>query len=382
MQPAQRRHRAALIDALLTQPQSFSFFQLVRLLDRWLAPADANARGVSKLHFRNSVSLSFPTSEVESLVVRARTSLAEAHDMPGGSDPVAGGLLAQALDETLAAQRSWRAQDVERIEITPAFMGLLGVAGALPLYYTEVLGAREAQHKDHAARAFMDVFSHRAVALFYEAWTKHRLAMRYEQQPQTRFVGEVLALAGLGFDSLRGRAGGLRDEALACQAGTLQRGGLSAVQLQATLSGYLRVPVKVEQFVGRRYARPVDARAGLGVAGAPMQLGRSAALGETVWQRDLRMRLVVGPLSRRRYEQFLPGRPGAQALQSWVHLLAGVHLECEVQLCLAREAVQGMALDSDRAASAGRLGWDSFLSSRPATQDRADVRYELAAHGV
>jgi len=208
MQPAQRRHRAALIDALLTQPQSFSFFQLVRLLDRWLAPADANARGVSKLHFRNSVSLSFPTSEVESLVVRARTSLAEAHDMPGGSDPVAGGLLAQALDETLAAQRSWRAQDVERIEITPAFMGLLGVAGALPLYYTEVLGAREAQHKDHAARAFMDVFSHRAVALFYEAWTKHRLAMRYEQQPQTRFVGEVLALAGLGFDSLRGRAGG------------------------------------------------------------------------------------------------------------------------------------------------------------------------------
>src|SRR3990167_183215 len=119
MQPAQLRHRAAVIDALLTQPQSFSFFQLVRLLDRWLAPADANARGVSKLHFRNSVSLSFPTSEVESLVVRARTSLAEAHDMPGGSDPVAGGLLAQALDETLAAQRSWRAQDVERIEITP-----------------------------------------------------------------------------------------------------------------------------------------------------------------------------------------------------------------------------------------------------------------------
>lgn len=379
MQSPQRRHRAALIETLLTQPQSFSFFQLVRLLDRWLAPVDIQTRGLGKLHFRNSVSLAFPTSEVESLVVRTRRSGSELAEPSESADR---GVLERALAETEATRPQWRAEDVDRVEITPAFMGFLGVAGTLPLYYTEILGAREVQHRDHAARAFMDVFSHRAVALFYEAWCKHRLAMRYEQQPEVRFLGETLALAGFGPRALRGRSGVIRDESLAYHAGTLQRGCVSAIQLQTALSIHLRVPVRVEQFVGRRYVRAARDRGGLGVTGSPMQLGRSAALGETVWQRDLRMRLVIGPLSRLRHEQFLPGHPGAAALQEWVHLLVGVQLECEVNLCLHRESVQGIALDSARAGSASRLGWDTFLATRPAERDRTDVRYDITAHGV
>src|SRR5690606_12765609 len=143
--------------------------------------------------------------------------------------------------------------------------------------------------------------SHRSVALFYQAWRKHRLAVQYEGDPRRRFLPEVLALAGLGQRGLRerlsGEVGGISDQALAFHAGTLQRRTLSVRQMQQVLQSYLKVPVRIDQFVGKWYRLPTDARSHLGlVVGARAGqipttgvLGRSAMLGERVWQRDLRM---------------------------------------------------------------------------------------------
>ena len=48
-----------MIAQLLHAPQQFGFFQAVRLLERWV--------GLERVQFHNSVSLSFPASEIESL---------------------------------------------------------------------------------------------------------------------------------------------------------------------------------------------------------------------------------------------------------------------------------------------------------------------------
>jgi type VI secretion system protein ImpH len=304
-----------------------------------------------------------------------------------------------ALDAVLAASgeaahdapHALHSHEVARIDLTPAFMGLLGVTGALPLYYTETLAQREHHHKDRAARAFLDVFSHRAVALFYQAWRKHRLAVQYEGAQRQRFLPEVLALAGLGQRGLRermaGALGGVADESLAFHAGALQRRTLSARQLQQVLQSYLKVPVRIEQFVGRWYRLPDEARGHLGmIAGGRAGqvpttgvLGRSAMLGERVWQRDLRMRVVLGPLDRADLRRFLPGGRGAAALKSWLTMLNGVALEYEVNLTLQRDEVQGCTLGSHRSPHEARLGWDTFLQTRPATQDRSDVHYDIHA---
>lgn len=374
MSTAQRRLAPGVIIELLRSPQQFSFFQAVRLLERWLPPDGAQGQGLARLNFRNTLSLAFPTSEIESLVVQRRDASSSVPKGPelGDTDVMASG-------------------EVERIELTPAFMGLLGVTGALPLYYTETLAQRETFHKDVAARAFLDVFSHRSVALFYQAWRKHRLAVQYEGDPRRRFLPEVLALAGLGQRGLRerlsGEVGGISDQALAFHAGTLQRRTLSVRQMQQVLQSYLKVPVRIDQFVGKWYSLPTDARSHLGlVVGARAGqipttgvLGRSAMLGERVWQRDLRMRIVLGPLDRRLMQRFLPGGAGAAALKSWLTLLNGVALEYEVNLTLQRDEVQGCALQSGRAAHEARLGWDTFLQTRPASQDRSDVRYDIHA---
>lgn len=356
MSTPQRRNSAGLIDQLLADPHRFEFFQAVRLLERSLGhklPSGADLVP-GRLRFRNSLSLSFPAGEIESLDVYRRVAPEGVSDNP---------------------------QDIERIEITPAFMGLLGLSGALPYVYTEQLAQRELYHKDFAARAFLDLFSNRAVALFYAAWKKSRLHLQYETDRKNRFAPMVLALAGVGQTALHDRllpeGGGVNDESLAFFAGALQQRALSAQQLQRLLSRYLRVPVRIEQFCGRWYALPRGARTSLGLGNGV--LGRNALSGERVWQRDLRARVILGPLTHQLFQRFLPGAPGSTALRELLTLLSGVSLEYEVNLSLKAEAVKSSALDSNRSPFAGRLGWDTYVQTRPQAVDRCDVRYDIHA---
>jgi type VI secretion system protein ImpH len=356
MSAPQRRHGAGLrpeaaLDVLLEQPQRFGFFQAVRLLEMcWPGAAEPASIVGDKVRFRNSLSLSFPASEIESLKV----SLCE-----------------DAVPRRLSA-----------VELTPAFMGLLGTNGTLPLVYTEQLAWREAHQKDGAARAFMDVFSNRALTLFYQAWKKHRLHVQFETDRRQRFLPLIMALSGMGQRGLRERFtvadDGINDEALAYYAGTLQQRTLSAHQLRQVLQDYLSVPVRMEQFIGRWYTIPEHGRTLLGLSG-PGVLGQSAMLGDRVWQRDLRVRVVLGPLDHTQFRRYLPGAPGAQALKSLLTLLSGVSLEWEINLQLQRADVCGSTLDSSRPATQARLGWDTFLLTREAANDRTDVCYDIHA---
>ncbi len=359
MPTPQRRDSTGLIDQLFEDPHRFEFFQAVRLLERTLNAQHGPSADLlpSQLRFRNSSSLSFPSSEIESLKVRWKEVDAEDGAAEGGP------------------------REIDSIDITPAFMGLLGVAGALPYVYTEQVAQRELYQKDFAARSFLDLFSHRVLALFYKAWKKSRLHLQYETDRRNRFAPMVLALSGIGQaslnDRLKPKAGGVDDEGLAFFAGALQQRTLSAQQLQQMLSRYLKVAVRIEQFCGRWYTLPPEARTVLGMSGG--QLGRNALSGERVWQRDLRVRVVLGPLDHRMFQRFLPGAPGATALRELLTLLSGVSLEYEISIVLRADAVKSSSLGSDRSPLAGRLGWDTYLQTRASSTDRSDVRYDIHA---
>lgn len=348
----------SVIQRLFSRPERYGFFQAVRLLQRWFSQQE-RLHGAAvfehKLKFRNALSMSFPASEVAGFDIKLH-----------------GDTAAAPLAEAPAAK------DLARLEMTPAFMGLLGAGGALPLFYTELFARREMYEKDLAGRAFLDIFLHRAVVLFYQAWRKHRLAIRFEDDPRHQFLPLVMSVAGLGHpalrDRLRAREGGVSDFALAHFAGVLQQRPVSATTLRHVLTAYFGVPVQVEQFVGRWFTLPRENQTQLGLGGAG--LGQGAVVGERVWQRDLRMRLTIGPMSAERFRRFLPGGPGAVALEEMLTLLCGTTLEFEVKLALKAEAVQGTTLGGS---TATRLGWDSFLLTQPAANDRLDAGYQLLA---
>ncbi|WP_197424736.1 type VI secretion system baseplate subunit TssG [Bordetella sp. N] len=372
MPPMQRRRDTGVIESLLAEPQRYKFFQAVRLLERWFQKRQGEGRSrdvvAGNMQFLNSPSLGFPASEIAD---------AQAYDREG--NPLAD---AQAI-KTAVAQG-----DVARVALTPAFFGLLGGQGALPLHYSETLALRESLSRDRGARAFFDIFANRAAALFYGAWKKYRLPLRHESDRDHHYLPLLLALGGLGHPALRDRlrtgGGAVYDESMAHYAAAMRQRPVSGTYLQQVLCDYFGQTLRVEQFVGKWYTVPPERRTSLGSPGAV--LGVSAFAGDRIWQRDLRMRIWIGPLSGDVFADFLPGGERARALEKMLTMLAGVSFEYEVRLILAKEAVSGSSLGGATASAqeegaqegaGARLGWNTFLCSVAATEDRDDASYEL-----
>ncbi|MBC7858734.1 MAG: type VI secretion system baseplate subunit TssG [Burkholderiaceae bacterium] len=342
----------SVIAQLMTGPYRFHFFQAVRLLLQLLAEHGV-ARDEALAHFLrfdNSVSLSFPASEIEALSVQARA--------PVESEA--------ALIEALLARQ------LRQIHITPAFIGLLGGQGALPIHYTARIAAHEHETKDAGPRALLDMFSSRIVTLLYAAWDKHRLEPLPGQR-RDKFLPLLLALAGgrVGQPADAG-AGGIPDEVHAYYGGLLLQGPLSPVALEHVLADYFALPFEVQESVGRMTALEAGERSALGRQNC--RLGESLTLGPRVWRPDLRARLRVGPLDLARFEQFLPRTSGAAALKSMLKIFSNPLIVYEIELILRAPDVRPLRLDTR--ARRARLGWDCFLTSRPPATERA-VRYEL-----
>jgi len=363
MRTPQRRFEPSVIARLFAQPYRFQFFQAVRMLELWLKRNGLAREGAvaSFLRFQNSLSLNFPASQLEAMAPEPR---------PEGQGEVVDG---EALGEAL------RRGEVKYIRVTPAFMGFLGTAGALPAHYTERVAAHALYERDDGPRAFLDAFSNRSLALFYEAWRKYRLELQYAVDGQDRFLPLLLSMAGIGNHALKHRLSdggeGVLDESVAYFAAAMRHRPASAALVGKVLSDYFGEPIAVTQFIGAWYDVPRAQQTTLG--GANAGLGVSALVGGRVWQRDLRMRLTIGPLSRAGFDAFLPGGPAARALGRMLSMFTGLSLEYEVHVVLRAPEVKGVTLSDERIG--GRLGWDSFLSTRPETRDRDDLRYELAA---
>ena len=192
-------------------------------------------------------------------------------------------------------------------------------------------------------------------------------------------VKAALALGGVGHPALRDRLhageGRVFDESLAHYAAAARQRPVSAAYLQRVLADYFQVALRVEQFVGRWYHVPPENRTQLGRPGAV--LGVSAMAGDRIWQRDLRIRLWIGPLSKTAFADFLPGGARAQALEKLLTMFGGLSFEYEVRLVMAKEDVAGSALGGDADGGGARLGWNSFLCTEPSASDRDDASYEL-----
>jgi len=317
-----------LIARLLAEPQRFEFVQAVRLLvlalgERGIAERVALDR---HLRFPNSVALAFPPSQLEAAV-----------------------------------------RDGDTYRLTPAFISLLGAHGALPLHVTErVLSLPADTPEAQAARAFLDMFSTRMVALWYRAWRAYRVE-HLVAGPRDAYLPMLLALAGLPARDAFAEDG-VPDTTLAAFAGLLRRRPVSAAVLARVLSGHFGVAVRVEEGIGHwdRLAPREQS-----VLGVDAWLGRRALLGARSWRPDLRVR--IGPLDRARYDRFLPGAPGARALRTLLGLFAVPTLAYDVVLVLRQADLGAVRLGP----SGRRLGLDSYLFSAPAPADRADLCYEL-----
>jgi len=321
MQATLRRRNASVIERLLREPQRFELVQAVRVLTLWFRQSGLPPEAWPRLiRYRNSLSMNFPASQVEALV-------------------------AEAVGEA------------REISITPAYMGFLGVHGAMPYRYTEDIAAQVLGGKYEGGRAFFDIFLNRIMVLHYQAWEKYRIRSRLDAASKDVLLPMQLALAGADGEEL-----------VAHFAAQLRQRPVSARTIGRVLGEYLRVPVVLEQFIGKWDALGESELSRLGKQNTT--LGQGATLGTRCWERHSRVRIHVGPLGRSEFDAFLPGGEARKALMHLLSLFATPALEFDLNVILRTEDVRSVTLG----ASVGtRLGMGACLVTKPVDRPRGQL---------
>lgn len=320
--------RSFLGEELREHPGWFQFFQAVRLMHRMLPDREPVGRFAPPprevLRFSANNLLAFPPSQI------------------------------QMLD--------WSEDGPAGMKVN--FMGLTGPMGVLPYCYTELIRDRN-RLKDSSLEDFFDLFNHRMISLFYQAWEKYRFFVAYERDRQDHLSRYLMSFVGLGTKGLESRQA-VADESFLFYSGLFAMQPRSAAALQQVLADYFEVPVEIDQFVGAwRALEPSNQCCMEGGAAYSDQLGMGAIAGDEIWEQQTRARIRLGPLSARQYLSFLPAGDAWEPLRAITKFFSLGEIEFEVELVLKREDVPPCELRAEGDA-APLLGWFSWIKSGPA----------------
>jgi type VI secretion system protein ImpH len=331
--------RWPIADLLDREPYLFEFFQAIRLMAR-MEPQRKVVGGFHNpaaevVRFGANPDVSFPASAIQSLELReGKPSLMRVN-----------------------------------------FMGLQGPLGVLPRSYCELVNER-IRARDTTLRDFFDLFNHRIISLFYQAWEKFHFQIPYERGERDRFSHYVLALLGLDTPGLENRQD-VADESLLFYGGLLSMHSRSATGLRQVLGDYFSVPVEIEQFVGAWNPVELESQCSLGENGGySEQLGLGAVVGNEIWDQQSRVRIQLGPLTLEQYVDFLPGHEGHRQLRSLTRFYTGGEYDVEVQLILRRQEVPACEL-KPQDGDGQQLGWTSWMKSAEFTHDAGETVLEL-----
>jgi type VI secretion system protein ImpH len=359
------RSARSVIEQLAAGAWRFDFLQAVSLIER-LRP---HARGVGEgadagreaVRFRSSLGSAFPASDIAAAVP------------PGPGDP--------------------------RWEMQVNFFGLAGGFGPLPPPFTEAI-VQQIRAGDLATRDFLDIFNHRLVSLLYRARRLHQPALHRGSPDQGPLANPLYSLIGLGTGGLRGRMA-VPDRALLHHAGELARAPRTLHGLERILADHFGIQVRALPLQGRWLKLDETQTTRLGARlGRNARLGDGAVLGARVWDQQAAVTLELGPLDLPDFRSFLPDGHAAAALRDLAGFAIGSCADIDIRLRLKAKDVPatrllganrpylrsarglagqsraaGVRLDGTarlltRAApDAPRLGWTSWLITRPPAGD-------------
>lgn len=325
-----------LDESLFASACEFDFFQAVRLLTLLHEERHPGASSVPPdvVRFRAHNSLAFPASAIASL------------ENEDGGPPC----------------------------MAVTFLGMTGPKGALPVAYTEIAIDREC-FGDRSFAEFLDIFNHRLIRLFFEAWKKHHFVIGYEQPRRDlgpdAFTSYLFDLIGMGTGGLRGHLP-IADMGLLPYAGLLAQRPHSADALRALLHDYFKVSVRIEQLLGKWHRLEPDELCSLGSPEPSSQLGGGSIAGDAVWSRQALVRIVLGPLTAREFRSFLPNGESFGPAAALIRWFLGSTLEFEIQPTLRSDEVPPCRL-GDETSDGSRLGWSAWLKTEPFWHDATDA---------
>lgn len=321
-----------LIEELAQRPFAFDFFRAVRLIENWRRDLPRLGRSLSPaqdpVRFCQNPSLVFAPSTLESFQQTA-----------GDFPP----------------------------KLHVRFFGLLGPNGPLPPHLTEHAFDRQLHYGDRTFTEFLNVFHHRLASFFYRAWADNQKAVDLDRLEDQRFAYFIGSFFGIGMDSLQKRDA-VQDWAKLYFAGRLAPQVRNAEGLEAILREYFEIRTELHTFVGRWMDLPADSICRLGESVETGSLGVNTILGSRFYECQLNFRVRLGPMKLSDYERMLPRGESFERLKHWVLNYCEEHYFWDAQLVLEADEVPETQLGR-----AGRLGWTTWLKTKPFDRDPDDL---------
>ncbi len=330
-----REETDRLIRALTERPYGFDFCRAIRLLENLHAdrPKVGTAERAEEeiVRFGQKPSLAFAPSTVE--------------------------LYEEAKDGGVA-------------RIFVRFLGLLGPNGPMPLHVTEFVYDRLLNSRDGAFAAFLDVFNHRVISLFYRAWAVAQKSVDFDRPDESRFAAYIGSLFGIGMESLL-RRDAVPDHAKLYFSGRLACQTRNAEGLHAIVEGFFGIRTVIEEFSGFWMRIPAANQCRLGESPDTGSIGRNAIAGTRKYETQLKFRIRMGPMKLRDLERMLPGGDSFRRLTAWVLNYVGYELKWDVQ-CV----VEAAEVPSAQLGQMGRLGLSCWTKSQALTKDAEDPIFD------
>lgn len=320
-----------LVEKLTVEPYTFSFHQVVRLLNAWRQTRMASNGNVQSLRMGAHAHLNWPPGDVFLV------------DIPKDTDTP--------------------------IRLNVNFMGLAGVQGPLPMPYTEILLKRTRQG-DFVLQDFLDIFHNRLLHLLHSVERHQRVIFNTVRPHETALGRTFLCVAGLGEEGVRDRMA-IPDQALPFSAGIMWQQPRSKEGLRQIIENYLSVPTKISPPVGRWVPITSDQQSRIGIGlGQLNALGDTAVLGKRAWQQDYYVDAVLGEMSRAMYERLIPTGHAFAHIRDVCHLYVRQRCSVRIKLKLQAKDRTHMCLDGKSA-----LGWTSFLQGHSSRYSDQGAQY-------
>lgn len=336
-------HLTEIQRRLEADARRFSYFRLVYLLERLYpgAPPVGQLGPASneRIRLRGDTSLVFASSDVSDLA------------------------LVKYPDE------------VERVRVSAAFLGLYGSVSPLPTHFAEQIALSDYQGGPQPIREFLDVFHHRLLSLLYRTWSKYRFAVMYRMKGSDPFTRRMFCAVGL--DGFRDIDTPLAKFLYLKYAPMLASKSRSARGLDVVLKDLFGdLGVELEQFVGHWTLIEKPLRNKMGVANHV--LGESLTIGRYVYDGSGRFKIKLGPLTYDEYLSFLPGGSRRPLVKSVVDTFTRGIYDVMLELQVKKDEAPRLQLGSQRPSVLGRTAWlggmrrEQFMITVPLDDKKVD----------
>lgn len=320
-----------LIQEIAEDPYRFDFFRAVRLLQSRFPDRPRIGESITlsqdPIRFGQNPSLAFAPSTIEEL-------------RPG-------------------------ANGVPRLFVH--FLGLFGPNSPLPIHFTEYARERVLHVGDNTIPGFFNIFHHRLISFFFRAWAANQKVVDLDRPGDHHFSAYLGSFLGLGLDSLRDRDA-VPDAAKLFFSGRLSGSAKNAEGLEAILQDFFGIKTEIQTFVGRWMDLPADSLCQLGQSPETGSLGVTTIVGTRFWECQLNFRIRLGPMRLVDLERMLPCGQAFKRLRDWVLNYVGQEFFWDLQLSLKADEVPQVKLGES-----GRLGWTTWLKTKPFTRDAEDL---------